>query len=315
MIILFSWVKTLNLSVLEHLYKGASNHPCFSLPGPLQSKLSCSDWANDCTFIYINPLAASRIKKRTDVSERRVNLTEYCPLERESQTEQLYFSTFAGGSNPFLFIRQQGGMFSPDGFLVQVSPMRANICSAQVSLSNTLAPLPSLWMNVAAQLQWDQYCITIFITIHEGLLRLMLLLWPLPCQKMTEDKHLIPVAVHLVADQMQLFSSGTGAEGSHHIYITFFFQKHPNIFSPTTIWKHLANRDSMKDYTLLLCGVVWFDFVAITELSLLYFKTKSSTEMNLKHLWSNIWIDIVWLIYSVMVWMVEGRHAAVKFEQ
>ena len=116
------------------------------------------------------------------MSERRVNLTENCPLERESQTEQLYFSTFAGGSDPLLFIRQQGGMFSPDGFLVQVSPMRANICSAEVSLSNTLAPGRSLRMNTAAQLRRDQYYITIHFTIHVGLPRLMLLLWPLPYQ-------------------------------------------------------------------------------------------------------------------------------------
>lgn len=78
------------------------------------------------------------------MSERRVSLAEYCPFEplkpTESQTEQLYLSSFAGGTNPLLFIRQQGGMFSPDGFLVQVSPMRANICSAKVSLSKTLQP-------------------------------------------------------------------------------------------------------------------------------------------------------------------------------
>ncbi len=78
------------------------------------------------------------------MSERRVSLAEYCALEplkpTEFQTEQLYLSSFAWGGNLLLFIRQQGGMFSPDGFLVQVSPMRANICSAEASLSKTLHP-------------------------------------------------------------------------------------------------------------------------------------------------------------------------------
>lgn len=48
---------------------------------------------------------------------------------------------FAGGSDPLLSVRRRGGMFSPNGvFSVQVGPMRANICSAEESLSKTLHP-------------------------------------------------------------------------------------------------------------------------------------------------------------------------------
>lgn len=87
---------------------------------------------------------AHELEKRTDVSERRVSLAGFCTLEplkpTKPQSEQLYLTSFAAGSNPLLLIRQQGGMVLPDGLLVEVSPMRANICSAEVSLSKTLHP-------------------------------------------------------------------------------------------------------------------------------------------------------------------------------
>lgn len=73
------------------------------------------------------------------MTEGRLNLAESCTLEplkrTESQIEQLYLSFFfAGGSNPLLLIRQQGGMFSPDGVF------GSNICSAEVPLGKTLKP-------------------------------------------------------------------------------------------------------------------------------------------------------------------------------
>lgn len=97
---------------------------------------------------------AHELEKRTDVSERRRSLAEYCTLQplkpTESQTEQLYLPSMPAGSYRLLFIRQQGGMFTPNGFFFRFksSPVRANICAAEVSSSKTLRLLSVAWMDV-----------------------------------------------------------------------------------------------------------------------------------------------------------------------
>lgn len=112
------------------------------------------------------------------------------------------FRLFAGGSDPLLFIRQQGGMSSPDEiFLVQVSPMRVNICSPEESLSMTLHPYQrhgwmlscSCWKR--SILYHTNRCYS--VSNREYSLWFMSLLWPLPCQNKTEDLHLLPEVIHV----------------------------------------------------------------------------------------------------------------------
>lgn len=167
------------------------------------------------SFVLIHQ-RAHELEKRTDVSERRGSLAESCTLEplkpTESQTEQLYLPLLL--LEAAIHVSSSGSRvecFHPMGFfLVQVSPMRANICSTEVSLSKPLR-LYQLhgWMPLCSCRVINT---AIFIAIHADTLRFMSLLWPLPRQKMTEDVYLLPEVTHsLVAHQVQLFSAGAGS--------------------------------------------------------------------------------------------------------
>lgn len=167
------------------------------------------------SFVLIHQ-RAHELEKRTDVSERRGSLAESCTLEplkpTESRTEQLYLPLLS--LEAAIHVSSSGSRvecFHPMGFfLVQVSPMRANICSTEVSLSKTLGPYQLHgWMPLCSCRVINT---AIFIAIHEDSLRFMSLLWPLPRQKMTEDVYLLPEVMHsLVAHQVQLFSAGAGS--------------------------------------------------------------------------------------------------------
>jgi len=126
-----------------------------TLPDPLPLRVILSSRANDCTLNCFNPTAGSWIRERTDVSGRRVSLAEYFNLEplkpTESQTEQLYLSSFAGGSNPFLFIRQQGGMFSPRWVFGSSQSHESKHLLLWRVLEQDTAPLPASWMDAVVQ--------------------------------------------------------------------------------------------------------------------------------------------------------------------
>lgn len=105
--------------------------------------------------------------------------------------------------------------------------MTANICSADVPLSNThgLAPLcVCIMINTVLQMP---------IIIQESSLIPKMPLWPLPWPQKNKDLHWAP-AVH----EMQLFSAAMG------LYVTVFQNhRHSLLTVACSKWKHLVIKD------------------------------------------------------------------------
>lgn len=140
--------------------------------------------------------------------------------------------------------------FPPDGFLVQVSPMWANICSSEGSLSKTLHPYQlhgwMLLFSMSNSVQRDQYDINI---IHKGFIQVHV-----PAVAFALSKHdwgyaSVTRGIGLSRGyQMQLLSVGSGSlisiRTSHYstVFLNFLLRAKCRQYVHNT-WKHLVNSE------------------------------------------------------------------------